>query len=77
MTMVLYMKAKQEAGYKKNVNEFLDDLRRIRLACHVKKKSRKVKYQLETVPKELKKVAKVLGVTEKTIRVSMNVGVYT
>ena len=34
------------------------------------------KYQLETIPKELKKVAKTLGVTDDNIRVPLNVGVY-
>ena len=70
------MKAKEKAEYTKNVNGFMDDLKRIRLACQIKKKSRKVKYQLETVPKELRKVAKILGVTDNTIRVPLDVGVY-
>ncbi len=76
LTMVAYMKAKEKAEYTKNVNGFMDDLKRIRLACQIKKKSRKVKYQLETVPKELRKVAKILGVTDNTIRVPLDVGVY-
>jgi len=70
------MKAKEKAGYQKNINRFMEDLKSIRLACQVKKKSRKVKYQLETIPKELKKVAKTLGVTDDNIRVPLNVGVY-
>jgi len=70
------MKAKETAEYQKNVNGFMEDLKNIRLACQVKKKSKKVKYQLETMPKELKKVAKVLGVTDNNIRVPLNVSVY-
>ena len=76
LTMVVYMKAKEEAEYSKNINRFMEDLKQIRLTCRVKKKSRKVKYQLETIPKELKKVARMLDVTDKTIRVPLNISVY-
>jgi transposase len=76
LTMVAYMKAKESAGYHKNVNALMEDLQRIRLACHVKKKSLKVKYQLETLPEELVKVAAVLGITDDTLRVPLNVSVY-
>ncbi|MBN2266905.1 MAG: hypothetical protein JW725_01005, partial [Candidatus Babeliaceae bacterium] len=76
LTMVAYMKAKEKAGYQKSVNRFMEELKNIRLSCQVKKKSRKVKYQLETIPKDLRKVANVLGVTDKNIRVPLNVGVY-
>ena len=75
--MVAYMKAKEKAGYKRNVENFMDDLKRIRLACLVKKKSRKVKYQLETIPKELVRTTKILGITDDTVRIPLNVGVYT
>jgi transposase len=61
LTMLAYMKAKEKTGYQKSVNSFMEDLKNIRLACQVKKKSRKVKYQLETIPKELKKVARYWG----------------
>ena len=77
LTMVAYMKAKEKAGYKRNVENFMDDLKRIRLACLVKKKSRKVKYQLETIPKELVRTTKILGITDDTVRIPLNVGVYT
>jgi len=76
LTMVAYMKAKEKAGYQKSVNRFMEELKNIRLSFQVKKKSRKVKYQLETIPKDLRKVANVLGVTDKNIRVPLNVGVY-
>ena len=76
LTMVVYMKAKEEAEYSKNINRFMEDLKQIRLTCRVKKKSRKVKYQLETIPKELKKVARMLDVTDKKIRVPLNISVY-
>jgi len=77
LTMVAYMKAKEKADYKKCVNKFMKDLNQIRLTCQTKKKSRKVKYQLEKIPKDLKKTAKALGVTDENIRISIDVGVYT
>lgn len=76
LTMVAYMNAKEKAGYTKGVNSFLEDLKRIRLACQVKKKGRKIVYQLETIPKELQKLAKSLGVTDQNIRVPLDVSVY-
>jgi transposase len=76
LTMVAYMKAKEKAEYKKCINKFMEDLNQIRLTCRAKKKSRKVKYQLETIPKDLKKTAKVLGVTDENIRISIDVGGY-
>jgi transposase len=76
LTMVTYMKAKEKADYSQNINGFMEDLKQIRLACRIKTKSRKVKYQLETIPKELKKVARILEVTDETIRVPMNISAY-
>jgi len=76
LTMVAYMEAKEKAGYEKCIDRFMEDLNQIRLACQIKKKSRKVKYQLETIPKDLKKTTKVLGVTDENIRISIDVGGY-
>ena len=76
LTMVAYMKAKEKAGYQKSINRFMEDLKNIRLNCRIKKKSRKVKYQLETMPKDLKKVAKALELTDENVRVPLNVSVY-
>ena len=76
LTMVAYMEAKEKAGYKKGINRFMEDLNGIRLACQIKKKSRKVKYQLEKIPKDLKKTAKILGVTNENIRIAIDVGGY-
>lgn len=71
------MIAREQAGYKRNIDNFMEDLRRIRLACHAKKKSRSVQYQLETIPKEFANVAKVLDITNASIRNPMNLSDYS
>jgi transposase len=76
LTMTAYMEAKEKAGYDKCIDKFMEDLNQIRLSCQIKKKSRKVKYQLEKIPKDLKKTTKVLGITDKNIRISIDVGGY-
>ena len=76
LTMTAYMEAKEKAGYKKCIDKFMEDLNQIRLSCQIKKKSRKVKYQLEKIPKHLKKTTKVLGVTNDNIRIAIDVGGY-
>lgn len=68
LTISAYAKAREKAGYKRNVSNFMEDLKSIRLACRVKNKSQKVKYQLEEIPKELKKVAAVLQITNENLR---------
>lgn len=76
LTMVTYMKAKENAGYKKDIDHFMEDLKSIRLACQIAKKGRKPKYQLETIPKNLSKLARALEVTDDTIRIPLNISVY-
>ena len=76
LTMTAYMEAKEKAGYKKCIDKFMEDLNQIRLSCQIKNKSRKVKYQLEKIPKELKKTTKLLGVTDENIRIKIDVGGY-
>jgi len=76
LTIVVYCKAKQKASYKRNVGHLMDDLRSIRLACTLKKKGKKVKYQLEKIPNELKKLAHILGISNDTIRPTLNFSDY-
>ena len=76
LTMTAYMEAKEKAGYEKCIDKFMEDLNQIRLSCQIKKKSRKVKYQLEKIPKDLKKTTKALGITNENIRFSIDVGGY-
>ncbi len=77
LTMTAYMEAKEKAGYKNCIDKFMEDLHQIRLSCQIKKKSQKVKYQLEKIPKDLKKTTKTLGISNENIRISLNVGGYT
>ena len=76
LTIAAYIKAR-ETGYRKNMSNFMRELQSIRLVCRVKRKSKKVKYQLETIPKELNKVTKVLGITNENTRVELNISVYS
>ena len=76
LTMVAYMEAKEKAGYKKSINSFMEGLKQVRLTCQIKKKSRKVKYQLEKIPRDIKKTAKVLGISDENTRISIDVSGY-
>jgi len=76
LTVAAYTKAKTESGYKRNIVNFMEDLSRIRLTSHVKKKSRKVTYQLEEIPLSLKKTAKTLGISNDNLRSKMNFSDY-
>ncbi|MBF0443552.1 MAG: IS1634 family transposase [Oligoflexales bacterium] len=68
LTRVAYSRARKKAGYKRNINNFLSDLRKIRLACILRKKGLKVNYQLENIPDTLANVVKVLNISNDTIR---------
>jgi len=76
MSVAAYMKARKSAGYKKNISNFMDDLRSIRLSCSVAKKGKKVRYQLEKIPRELKSVSKVLNITQDNLRPRVNFSSY-
>ena len=76
LTISAYTKAKKKASYQKNISNFMDDLRNIRLACSRKSKSNKVNYQLESMPKEMNKVAKTLAIINNNIRIKLNLSVY-
>lgn len=76
LTIAAYIKAR-ETGYRRNISNFMRELQSIRLVCRVKRKSKKVKYQLETIPEELNKVTKVLGITNENTRVELNISVYS
>ena len=41
LTVAAYTKARRAKAYKKNIDNFMEDLRGIRLACRIKKKGRK------------------------------------
>jgi transposase len=75
LTTAAYAKARR-AGYKHNIGNFMEELKSIRLASRKKKKSNKIRYQLETIPPSLKKVAKVLGLTDENIHPNIKLSVY-
>lgn len=77
LTVATHSKAKRKASYKRNVSNLMEDLRTIRLACTVKNKSNKVQYQLERLPEPLQKVARVLGISNKTLRPTLKISDYT
>jgi len=54
LTVAAYTKARRVKAYKKFIVNFMEDLRGIRLACRIKKKGRKVKYQLEEIHSSLR-----------------------
>ena len=72
MGQALYNKARNQAGYKNNIQKLMDELSSIRLACIAKKKSNKVSFQLERIPTKLQKVCKVLGISDDNIRSSLS-----
>lgn len=75
LTVATYTKAKKN-GYEKNIEHLLDDLRIIRLVCRTKNKSKKIKYQLEKIPPDLKKVSMALGISENNVRSKLNISCY-
>ena len=77
LTIATYCKASRKADYKRNVSNLMEDLKTIRLACTVKNKSNKVKYQLEKIPEHLQKVARVLGISNETLRPILKISDYS
>lgn len=79
LTVAAYSKSR--GGYERNMDNFLNDLRSIRLVSIIEKKegSRgrlKVNYTLENIPPELRKTTDILNVTNQNLRPNINVGVY-
>jgi transposase len=68
LTVAVYTKARAQCNYKKNIQQLMDDLRGVRLACIAKKKSNKVNFQLEKVPAKLKKICHALSISDDNIR---------
>ena len=76
LTIAAYTKAREEAGYGKNLSSFIEDLSSIRLACSRKSKSNIVNYQLESIPRDSERFAKLFGITDDNIRIELNLSVY-
>jgi transposase len=66
LSIAAYNKARGRAGYKKNISNFFEELRTVRLACRTVKKGKNIIYQLEQIPKGLQRVATALGITNVT-----------
>lgn len=77
LTIAAYTKARRAKAYKKNLDNFMEDLRGIRLACRIKKKGRKVKYQMEEIHSSLKKLLKTLRISPDNLRPNINLSDYT
>jgi len=76
LTTVAYHKAQKQSDYKRNVGNFLEDLRSIRISCTKKNKSNKVKYQLESIDPAFHKTALALGISNETLRSKINFSDY-
>lgn len=75
LAVAVYTKAKK-ASYDRNINNLMEELKQIRLACSIRKKGSKVKYQLERLPAHLLKIAKVLRITNENLRLKVNFSDY-
>lgn len=75
LAIAVYIKAKK-LSYSRNINNLMEELKKIRLACSIRKKGRKIKYQIERIPDHLLKIAKALGITNENIRLKVNFSDY-
>jgi transposase len=80
LTTCAYSTARKKAGYRKNTNSFLDDLKRIRLAVIARitsKKSTKtaISYQLEQLSPDLQCLAELFGLTDCSRRPNIKLSV--
>jgi len=69
LTVAVYTKVRRQKAYKKNMSNFMEDLKSIRLTCRIKKKG-KIKYQLEQIPQPLKKLARILKISDENLESS-------
>ena len=77
LTVAAYTKARRARAYKKNIDNFMEDLKGIRLACRIKKKGRNVKYQLEEIHSSAKKLLKPLSISPDNLRPNISFSDYT
>jgi len=76
LTAAAYVKASADGGYKRNLNNFMEDLSTIRLTSCSKKKDNKISYQLEEIPLALKNTAKVLSISNDNLHPKLNFSDY-
>jgi transposase len=77
LSIAAYSKARRANAYEKNMDNFMEELKRIRLACRIKKKGRNVKYQIEQIPQPLKKLSTILKISDDNLRPKINLSDYT
>jgi transposase len=68
LSVAIYTKVRAKTNYRSNIQKLMDDLGSIRLACVAKKKSTKVRYQIENIPQELKAICGALNLSDDNIR---------
>ena len=68
LSVAVYTKVRTQTKYPSNIQKLMDDLGNIRLACVAKKKSTKVKFQIEHMPQELKAICNALSLSDDNIR---------
>ena len=73
LTVYIYKKVKKY--YSKNIINFMNELRAIRLACVIRKNN-KVSYQLEKIYPPWQRIAKILNITNENIRPKFNFSDY-
>lgn len=71
LSVAVYTKVRAKTNYQSNIQSLMNDLGNIRLACVSKKKSTKVRFQIEDIPKKLKGVCSALGISDENIRSSL------
>ena len=82
LVTVAYATAKKEAHYNRGIDNFMDDLRSVRLAAifdegnTTKRGKPRVTYQLEKVPKRLEPLLMALSVANAKLQVNSDFSVY-
>jgi transposase len=72
LSIAVYTKVRSQTNYQHNIQHLMNDLATIRLVCVAKKKSTKLKFQLEKIPQNLKAVCKILAISDDNIRSSLD-----
>lgn len=81
LSAIAYTKART-AGYKRNLDNFLDDLKNLRLATYIERKKEgrrgklKANYMLEQMDPKLSEIASALGISNQTLRQNIPFSVY-
>lgn len=81
LAAVAYSKART-VGYRRNLDNFLDELSSLRLASYIEQKKEgrrgklKANYVLEKIDPHLSAVARALGISNQTLRPNITFSVY-